>query len=219
MFMHGMRAWEEERDREQAALFAEMGISAEELRRLGYDGIEARLRGLIDNPDKSAAMQTFLAKHPELEALSQAQCREAEHAAVALLEREDAEVLLLTPDEVEPWLAVLEGRIREAPEGLAALTATQPPSAAAIQTFAQALYDVATEMAVALFTPARLDRLAAQVHAYRRGLSAEDGQGDLSGVHGALAATQSRGDPADSHFLVALCWTSLRTAMGSMELE
>lgn len=216
MFMYGMREWEEERDREQEALFKEMGLDRDEIRRLGYEGLEARLRGLMDKPEKSAALKQFLAKHPELQAMTQAQCFAAEKAAVALLERDDAQRLCLSPDEVEPWLKVFERRVEAAPEGLAALTATQPPDATAIEMLARTLYDVATEMAVAVFTPARLDRLAAQIHEFRRGLSAKTEKELVVGIHGALAATHPGGDPADSHFLVSLCWTSLRAAMQAM---
>jgi hypothetical protein len=217
MFLHGMREWEKQRDREQEALLTEMGLSTEEIRRLGYDRIEARLRELMANPDKSAAMKKFLAQHPELEAMSQAQCREAEEAAVALLEREDAHVLLLSPDEVGPWLAVLDRRILEAPEGYAAFPTNRPPDKKTTEALAKLVYDAAAEMATAIFTPTRLDRLRSRIHEYRRGFSPENDRRVMAGIHGALAATQSGGDPANSHFLVTLCWVSIRTAMLSLK--
>lgn len=213
MFMHGMRDWEKARDREREALFEEMGIGVDEIRHLGYAGIEARMRAAMERPDKSGALTKFLAKHPELEALSRAQCLATEKAAVALLEREDAEGLYLSPDEVEPWLEVFERRVREIPEIRAV---TRQPDKAALEPLAKALYDVATEMAAAIFTPARLERLAAQIHEYRGGLSAENEKEFVIGIHGALAATHPGSAPADSRFLVSLCVTSLRAAMQAM---
>jgi hypothetical protein len=217
MFLHGMREWEGERDREQDALLNEMGISAEEVRRLGYDGMEARLQEIMAGPEKAAAMKEFFAKHPELTALSEAQCREAERAAAALLERADAQDLLLTPDEVAPWLPVFERRAQEVPGLLAALSAEEPPDKPTTQAFVQLMYDFGSEMANAIFTPPRLQRLAAQLHAYRRRLVPDKHQRLMVGVHGALAATQSPSKPADSHFLVMICCRSLRAVGDSME--
>jgi hypothetical protein len=214
--MHGLKEWEDQRDREQRALFAEIGLSPEEIRRMGYDGLEAWMRDMMNKPDMTAAMEKFLAKHPELNAMTQAQCRAAEDAAQKLLQRDDARGLLLSPQEVRPWLDVLEHRLMNAPEGFATLSQTQPPDKAIAKAFVNLAYDVASEMAKAVFTPVRLDRLKSKLHELRRNFSREDDGEALAGVHGALMAMQETANPEDSHFLVSLCWTSLRTAMGAM---
>ena len=81
MFMHGYREWDEKREQEQMAMFREMGLDPEEIRKMGFDGLERWMQDMASKPDKSAAMEKFLAKHPELNAMTQAQCQASEDAA------------------------------------------------------------------------------------------------------------------------------------------
>ena len=41
---------------------------------MGFDGLEAWMRDMRNKPDKVKAMEKFLAKHPELNAMTQARC-------------------------------------------------------------------------------------------------------------------------------------------------
>ncbi|MDO9543144.1 MAG: SEC-C metal-binding domain-containing protein [Kiritimatiellia bacterium] len=216
MFMHGLKEWEDLRDREQNAMLAEIGLSPEQIRQMGYEGLEVWMRDMRGKPDKTAAMEKFLAKHPELNAMTQAQCRAAEDAALKLLQRDDAQGLLLSPSEVYPWLEILENRFRATPEGIASLSQSRPPDESIAKAFVNLVYDVAFEMAAAVFTPARLEQLKAQLHELRRALTAADDHDALTGMHGALMAAQATTAPEDSHFLVTVCCMSLRSAMEAM---
>ncbi len=216
MFLHGLREWESRREEEQEAMFKTLGLSAAEISRLGYDGVEARLRALSSSADGMAAAEEFLDSHPELKAMSYAQCVASEQAALELLRGEEAEGLLLDPEEVEPWLRVLESRIQAAPQRFASLTPARPPDKATAQAFAALVYDLAAEMAKVVFTPSRLDRLRSQLHDLRRRFSAEDDPKVLDGVHGAIAAVQPTATPEDSRFLVSVCWMSLRAVIEDM---
>ena len=132
-----------------------------------------------------------------------------------LLQREDARVLLLSPKEVMPWLEVLEQRFRQSPEGLASLSLTRPPDEAVGKVFVDLVYGVAEEMAASVFTPARRDQLKAQLQQLRRHFSDGADPEALAGVHGAFMAAQTT-TPGDSHFLVSVCWMSLRATMEAM---
>ena len=215
IFMHGFREWEEAREREQMAMFNQLGIDPDEIRRMGYDGLDAWMREMSSKPDKAEVLERFLAKHPELNAMTQAQCHAAEDAALKLLQREDTQGLLLSPEEVEPWLEVLEQRFRAAPEVFASISHARSPDEKVAKTFANLLYDVAAEMASAIFTPARLDRMKSQLHEMRRRFSGEDDHEALAGVNGAFMAAQNTA-PGDSRFLVSVCWISLRETMNIM---
>ena len=216
MFMHGMKEWGAQRDREQVAMFRNLGIDLEELRRLGYGGSEAWLKEIMEDPSKAAELENFLAAHPELKAFTEAQCRDAEEAALALLKREDALDLLLSLEEAEPWFEALEQRLSESPEILAALKQEQGSHESAAKVFLDRLYSVSSDMAAAVFTEARLDRLASLLHEYRGRLSEEDQDG-IAGVHGALVALQSKQAPGENHFLVALCWESVRRILEAVK--
>lgn len=216
MFMHGYREWDAKRGQEQMAMFAEVGLNPDEIRQMGFDGLEAWLRDMRSKPEKAKAMEKFLAQHPELNAMTQAQCSASEDAALELLKREDGQELLLSPQEVRPWLDVLEQRLMAAPEGFASLSSTRPPDEKVAKAFMNLLYDVAIEMAGAIFTPTRLAELKSQLHELRgRFLDGDDPEG-LAGIHGAFMAMQTA-NPGDNHFLVTLCWMSLREAMESLD--
>jgi len=217
MFMHGFKQWGDHRDREERAMFEELGISPEKIRRMGYKGVEAWLRDTMGDPSKTAAMNAFLAKHPELNAATEAHCRAAGEAAEKLLQRDDARCLLLASTDVQPWLNVLDRRARETPEISAALSEGVPHDEAIASAFAKLVHEVASNTAKSVFTPERLDRLRAQLHEMRRGLSAEKNKEQLAGVHGALIAAQDTTAPEDQHFLVAICWASLLDALKALE--
>ncbi|MBI4025300.1 MAG: SEC-C domain-containing protein [Verrucomicrobia bacterium] len=215
MFLHGMREWEDQREQEQEAMFKEIGISSEDIRRMGYKGTDAWLRELRNQPEKAALVEAFLAKHPELQAMSQSQCHAADEAAQRLLQRKDARVLFLSPEEVGPWIDVLKRRLREEPEGLVALTQSQPPNETTVKKFGKLIYDIASAMAKAVFTPARFDQLKSHLHELGRRFSAENDQDGLAGVHGALIAMSWEIAPEDSYFLATVCWMSLRTTISA----
>jgi len=215
MFMHGYREWDAKREQEQMAMFAEVGLNPDEIRRMDFEGLEAWLRDMRSRPAKAKAMEKFLAQHPELNAMTQAQCSASEDAALGLLKSEDGLDLLLSPLEVRPWLDVLKQRLRAAPEGFASLSNTRPPDEKVAQAFVDLLYDVATEMAGAIFTPARLAEMKARLQELRGRFSNGDDPEALAGIHGAFMAMQTA-NPGDSHFLVTLCWMSLREAMEAL---
>lgn len=214
MFMQGLREWELQRDQDQLAMFKEVGLSLDEIRKMGYDGVEAWMRDLMSKPETTAALERFFEARPQLRAMSQEQCHASEEDSIRLLKRREARVLLLTPAEVEPWLKVLEQRFSELPRELTSrLESQSQPSRKDRNTLADVVYSVAAEMAHAVCTPTRLDLLESQLHELRRGLASEGDENALFGIHGALIAVRSETAAEENPFLVSLCWMSLRTRM------
>ncbi len=215
MFFHGMKDWEAEREREELALFNEMGLDPDEMRRRGFEEVEAMIQEVTSNPDKLGEVEAFLESHPQFKSNMEAECWTSEEAAANVLQREDARALLLTFEEVEPWFSVFEGRICERPELVEAKQKDAVQNDGEGTEIATILYAVGNEMAGAIFKKPRLQRLVEAIHIYRRGLSPSDHEGIL-GVNGALMATGSDTSPTESHFLSMLCGNSLLHAIASL---
>lgn len=211
MFMHGFREWEEQREREQREILKKLGADPDEIRRMGYEGVETWMKEMMKDAGKTAAMSQFLDAYPELKAMSEVQCRRSEDAALSLLQREDARDLLLSYEEVVPWCLLMEQRMSQSPEIFPSVREGRKLNKSAEKAFGDLAFSVCAEMAAAVFTAPRLNRLAAQIHEYRRSLSEEDREA-IAGVHGALLALQSERKPAENPFLFGLCFMSVRAA-------
>jgi hypothetical protein len=172
----------------------------------------------MTHKDKTVEVEKFLDAHPELKALTEAQCRESEDAALRLLRREDARSLLLPLAEVEPWFPVFERRISESPGILDALQDKSDLKAEDEKALADLMYTTGGEMAVAIFAEERLQQLVEAIHDYRRGLSRKD-RDCMTGVNGALMAAQSSAPAGENHFLAMLCWTSFMSVVRDMHDE
>ena len=147
MFMHGMREWGEIRDREQLMMFRGLGVDPEDIRRKGFEGVQALVQEMMTCKDKSAEIEKFLDSHPELKALMDAQCRESEAAALRLLGRDDAGSLLLAPAEIEPWFPAFEKQIAESPGVLEAMQQNAELEESAQKALADLMYSTCSKMA------------------------------------------------------------------------
>jgi len=215
MFMHGMGEWEDQRDREQLKMFRKLGFDPEDIRRRGIEGVESLVQEMMAKRGASEELEQFLNAHPDLKALTEAQCRASEDAAIKLLQREDARHLLLTPEEMEPWLPAFEQRIGEHPEVLDGVNESGEPDEELQQRLFDIIYTTCGEMAGEILTKPRLDRLADEVHAYNRKLRGKDSEGK-TGVQGLLMAAQSSEPPAENHVLTVLCVYSFLKVMDDM---
>jgi len=215
MFMHGMRAWEDEREREQLNVFHKLGVDPEEIRRRGIAGIESLVQEMMAQEGASDDLAQFLNTHPDLKALTEAQCRASEDAAIKLLQCEDAGSLLLAPEEVDPWLPVFEQLIGEHSGIPGGVKESREPDEELQREFFDLIYSTCGEMAGKIFTKPRLDRLTDELHAYRRKLRRKDNDGK-TGVNGLLMAAQSSAPPAENHVLTLLCVHSFMQVMSDM---
>lgn len=218
MFLFGLREWERQREQEQLAMFREVGINPEEIRKMGYADAERLIREMERNPGKKKALEMFLASHPELNDMTQARCHSAEDAAMGLLARDDAKVLCLSPWETAPWLELLEERFSKVMKRI------PPPSKnqlteKANKAFVKALFEVASKMAAAVFTPLRLEKLRAQIMEFRQNFSKDDDADAIDGINGALMMVQTREGVEDNYFLTTLCAHSLRAGAVALSGE
>lgn len=204
MFMHGMGEWEDQRDREQLNMFHKLGVDPEDIRRRGIEGVESLVQEMMAKKGASEELEQFLNAHPDLKALTEAQCRDSEDAAIKLLQREDAGSLLLSPEELEPWLPVFEQRIAEHPNIQDRVEERTQPDEELQQEFFDLIYSTCGEMAGEIFTPPRLEQLTDDIHAYRGKLRRKD-RNRNTGVNGLLMAVRSSEPPSENHVLTLLC--------------
>lgn len=215
MFLFGFRAWDEQREREQMAMFKELGLDSGEIRKAGFAGAEALIQKMVGDPRKTEALEKFLASHPELHAMTQAQCCAAEDAALKLLEREDAEDLYPSPDETAPWLERLAHRLAKLTRKFPVRSSVRPDQKA-VNAMMTALFDVADEMASAVFAPRRIEMLRQQLREWRQRYSGSGDTETIKGIDGALMLVQSGDKTGNSRFLIMLCAHSLRADMGAV---
>lgn len=215
MFLFGLRAWEEQREHEQQAMFKELGLNPDDIRKAGYAGAETLIQKMVQDPEKTEALEKFLASHPELSAMTQAQCLAAEDAALKLLQREDAEELFLSPDETEPWLKRLAHRFKKVMKKFPVPSSAQP-NEKAVKASMMALFDVADEMAPEVFTPQRLEKLRLQLREWRQECSGDGDAEILKGIDGALISAQPGDKVKNNRFLIMLCACSLRADMATV---
>lgn len=218
MFLHGFHDWQDQREQEQVEMFREMGLTLDEIRKMGPAGIDQWLMEVADQPQKMALLEKFLANHPELDAMSQGMSRTAEDAYIKLLERDDTEDLLVSPEEAEPWVRLFERRVTELPKRRRARMRIRPdkPDEKANDSVMAIAHSVSSEMAKAIFTPARLARLKSRLHDLRRKFSAEDDGVGVEGVDGALADLAPHPGRERSEFLDLLCFHSMWVSICDM---
>ena len=74
---------------------------------MSIDEAEAWIRAQMADPAKKARLEAYYADHPMLSDQAQAEMWELERDLFNLLERDDADALYLSPEEVNPWLPIL----------------------------------------------------------------------------------------------------------------
>jgi hypothetical protein len=168
---------------------------------------------LTSDPAKQAQLEAFFRDNPDRRAESEAALFEMERSAMTLLEREDARGLFLPPEEIEPWLTVLERRWQDFEHQLGDPESDAAPDAAAREVIADFLWSLTAEMARAIFTPQRTAQLTEQLKDYRDRIHAAGDQRALSQTHGALLSLERETEPAENPFINALCFVSLRAVL------
>jgi hypothetical protein len=207
-------AWMKGMEDQQRGLMEELGLDVSRLKGADIIEIEAEIKRLMEDPRKEAQMEAFYQAHPELRKQAEAGFGKMAEESLMLLERDDAERLFLSLEEVEPWLPTLmdrlesvTARLREAEER------GEEPDPEVVQAMQEGMVAVTREMASEVFTPERVDELAAELKAYRRSL-AEAGEREARlWAHGGMAYVMGDIPPAENRFLCAVCFASLRRAL------
>jgi len=214
MFYHGFGDWATQVEAQQKALLQEMGLDASTAAGMSIDEAEARIQALMADPAKKARLEAHYADHPLLSDQAQAEMWELERGAFTLLERDDADALYLSPEEVYPWaptvlerLAPFEARAKQAAEG------GEFDASEVLEPMQEVLLAVAQEMVPAVFTPERLAQLRADLRAYRNSLREAGESKAVMYAHTALRILEREEPLAENPLLIAICFASLHSMM------
>ncbi len=150
--------------------------------------------------------ERLLDAHPELQATTGESLDVMARKAVDLLNREDSARLLLALEEVQPWEALLLEKLQAMMEGIGPLEFGRTITRARRKkAFDQFYLPALQEITKGIFTPERIQRLVAELRAYRKDIAAT---GDKIAAHCVTAAilyVEHETEPELNSFLVNLC--------------
>jgi hypothetical protein len=145
---------------------------------------------------------------------------ELERGTWSLLERDDADPLYLSQEELEPWLpVVLERSEPIKAQARRAAERGEWDDSETLQAMVELLMEVAREMVPLVFTPGRLDQLRADLKGYRHKLLEEGEKEAAMHAHAALAMAEREGPLAENPLLVSICFASLRLLLITLSGE
>jgi hypothetical protein len=214
MFSYGYDDWVAQQRDSQAAMLQQVGMDISRLEGMSMEEIDTWLQEQQADPAKLARMEKLLLANPEQRAQMEANLEQLERDAHKLLERRDAAHLLLSPDEVQPWLPELVEGFASVCEQHPDLT-TPSPSAAAAKAFLDAMLPLVREMITELFNPERIGNLAAQLKAYRNERFAAGDKETAQLANGALIYVKDEDEPDCNRFLCAIGYFSLMKVLES----
>ena len=203
-----LEAWGDRMRAHREALFAELGVEVLPPTSDNLEKAMAMAEGLAADPAAVARLERFYEAHPEVQTMMQDQLLELEREAASLLERRDARRILPSPDETAPWLETFVERTAHLQA-----QARSAPGVELAQEAQEIMGAVLREMVTAVYTPERIEELAAELKAYRRDLKAAGEHEAAQQAESALMVTATGMDPEQSGFLFATCYASLRLAL------
>ncbi len=218
VFMRVLDEWEDDRDSEQAEMFSKFGVNNDDIQRGGFDGVDSLVREIMSKEGADEEVHEFLDKHPELKALTEAQCNKYENDALDFLDREDARSFLLSYDDIEEWIPVFEKRLSEDSNYLERTAHNKPASEEDQHHVFDIVYSVSRDMADALLTKERLNQLKSEIHAYRKKLRHRDKKLKMT-ASALIMAIQSESAPSENHVLTMFCLYSFRAVVNDMQTQ
>jgi hypothetical protein len=218
MFSYGYDSWVAEQRGREAAMLRELGMDKSRLEQMSMEEIDSWLQEQQADPVNRARMEKLLLANPEQRAQAEANRQQLERDAHTLLERPDAAHLLLSPEEVQPWLAELSEAFANVCKQFPEITGPSP-SAAAGKALPDAVLPLVRKMVAELFTPARIGQLAAQLKAYRKERFAAGDKKTAELANGALLSVGDEDEPDCNRFLCVLGYLSLMQRLRTMAAE
>jgi len=220
MFNLAFAEWASQVDSQQEALLHALGMDRSAVAGMNVDEVEAWLQAQMADPAKKAQVEAYYAAHPMMSDQAEAEIMELERGTLSLLERDDADPLYLSPEELKPWVPVLLERlapIQEQARQAAERGEWKDPGT--LRAMGDILVEVAREMVPVVFTPERLDRLVAELRDYRRRLL-DEGEGQAAmHAHAAFMTLEREETPAENPLLIGICFASLRLMMITLAEE
>ncbi len=218
MFGRAFDEWTRQMDNEQVALLDALGLKTSEIVGKDPEKIEALLKAQLDDPKKKAELESYYDAHPMLYSTTQAKMWEMEHESLHLFERDDADCLYLSPEDVSPWVPMLLEQLEPMEiQARKAAARGEWDNEEILNKMSKAMADVAQEMSTAIFTPDRIRQLVAELKAYRRELL-KKGEKEAAALAHAAWLPLDRDDveaiePTETPMLTAICFASLREMM------
>jgi hypothetical protein len=211
MFNLAFAEWASQVDSQQEALLRDLGVDRSVVAGMSIDEVEAWLQAQMADPAKKAQLEAYYAAHPMMSDQAEAEIIELERGTLSLLERDDADCLYLSPEEVDPWVPVLMERlapIEEQAKQAAERRDWEDPGT--LRAMGDIFVEIAREMVPVVFTPERLDRLVADLRDYRRKLLDERESQAAMHAHAAFMMLEREETPAENPLLISICFASLR---------
>jgi len=218
-FMFGMvelalEAWGKQVREGQDALFAELDVGWSQSTGGSLQEALALAEDLAGDSEKVARLERFYEEHPEMRSMAEEQVIELEREAAALLEREDATVIIPSPSETMPWLRVFIERTAPLQDrAQSQMEVGGAPDEELARGAQETLVTVLREMVAEVYTTERVEELVADLKAYRRELRAGGEDQAAQRVDSALILTAGGVRPEESGFLLATCYASMRLAL------
>jgi hypothetical protein len=210
MFHYGFAEWAEQVDTQPRALLEELGMDPSDFARMSPSEMEAWLEAQLADPESRARFDATMAEGSAFGDQAHAEYQQLQFTSLQLLEHDEEGRFLLAPEELDPWIPTVVERL--APFTKQALEAAQEeawddPEVQGI--LSDVLFEVALEMAPAVFTRERLDALMADLAAYSRDLT-EAGDKEFA-LHAHLVYRDLIHEeaPGENRFLVGVCMASL----------
>jgi hypothetical protein len=208
MFMHGFDAWEKMRFQAEAGILRDIGIDPIALR--GMDVAEARkfLDGQTRDPANEAKIRKAFESRPEYVKAVTASLEAVEDKAFRLLERADAKVLLLSEEEIMPWVTIAEERFQKMI--VEKKISPDKKDKKTMRIAGDMMFSLTREMARSIFTAERIAKLCAQFQDYRRMLLDAGEEDAAAAAGGAMVFLHPQTVPDDCMLLMGICYQSLR---------
>ncbi|MCB1127975.1 MAG: SEC-C domain-containing protein [Verrucomicrobiae bacterium] len=211
MFSFGYEAWIAEKQSQDDALLRRLGVDVDHLRSLSPDEQEAWMESQLADPAREKMWKNFLRENPQLREHADDELETMTRRSAELVDREECRFLLLSPEEVEPWIPGFSDRLAAAaPPGQ---PDAQIPEAEIRRVFEDGLVPLLREMAAAIFTRERIEELVATLRTFRaeRAAAGDALTAQLAGA--AFRYIRNEDRPELNLFLIRLCWRSLVAAV------
>ena len=210
MLVGGLQRWSEHSRAAKERALQMLGLSEDQLRALTPEQAREWVSAQAADPARLAQLEAYYDQHPELAEQARADLEAAELGVIALLERGEAQPLLLSPEEVDPWAHLAAERIGPQLRRWAeALPKGKVRRRSADKEIQGILFQVAQEMVPAIFTRERLRQYAQDAREFARTLAATGQKQAARHVRMVTLPLELAADQAENRLLPIIACASL----------
>ncbi len=208
-------AWQRDLQRKRESLLGELGVDLSGVHSAGRDEVLALIREVERDPDKLASVERFYGEHAAVKRSAENWMIEVGSDVLKLLKRHDAQGLLLSTQEMEPYLSDLVERMEAMQEHFGnPYGAGGSADSEMLQAARASIRVVAREMNASIFSPERVNKLIEAMKEYAHGLDCRGDDDEARWVRNALAIVELDIDLSENPVLHAISYGSVREALG-----